>query len=315
MVERRSRPRFEPRVPGLERRELLAYGGVHPPATAVGLPGTIRPDNPLAQPPQHPLFHHNGINGVTLHKHFVNRMNDRLNVSKDQTIRISQAFQAFAQNVFGIPASIPGGLSGGTAGTVPTQGISANPGPGGQTGTTGGQTNRPAITGGLPIGQIPNPPTLSNFLDQLDTQVAFAISTEEVQTNRIQPSVSGGIHTSPMANLALVPYAQQQIAQLRQFLMANPPTFDVNGVLADQGQVKALNTAFNNIMNALAESSLHPRLFTHPSDFYINPAVNYTITFASTPAKQGPGFFVLGPGGKVLPGAVLHPYLKGGTGV
>ena len=74
----------------LERRELLSRG------TAPPIPSQVE----TAQ--EHPvpvnLFHQDGIDGLKLNKSFVNRLNDRINLSISAETRISQAFQVFLQN-------------------------------------------------------------------------------------------------------------------------------------------------------------------------------------------------------------------------
>ena len=69
---------------------------------------------------------------------------------------------------------------------------------------------------------------------------------------------------------------------------------------------RAATTA--DAFNAVAEPRLHPGLFLTPADFYLNPNVSFDITFNGTPADQGNGFFIRGPGGAILPGAILHPH-------
>ena len=97
----RPRSRFSPELvdPQLERRELMSrLAGMT--AAAVG----------ESQAGGRNLFHQNGIDGLVLHRTFVNRLNDRLNTSKDQTTRVTQAFQAFATSFKGLPvAPAPGG--------------------------------------------------------------------------------------------------------------------------------------------------------------------------------------------------------------
>jgi hypothetical protein len=53
------------------------------------------------------LFHHDGIDGLKLHKNFVNRLNDRLSTSSSQTTRVIQAFQVFATSEAALPVNPP----------------------------------------------------------------------------------------------------------------------------------------------------------------------------------------------------------------
>ncbi len=86
-------------------------------------------------------------------------------------------------------------------------------------------------------------------------------------------------------------------------MIANPPQFNQQtGALLNPEPKQAVDTAFNNILNAVAEYSIHPNLFLQPQNFYINPQAKFTIPFSGTPAQKAPGVYVLGPNGVPLPG-------------
>ena len=103
MPRRRNRFLLEIVDPQLERREMMSrLAGA--PAAVVG----------ESQAGGRNLFHQNGIDGLVLHRSFVNRLNDRLNTSKDETTRVTQAFQAFATGFKALPAAPASGTSGPT---------------------------------------------------------------------------------------------------------------------------------------------------------------------------------------------------------
>ncbi len=211
------------------------------------------------------------------HHQIVGSLAVRLTKSAATAVRINGAFQAFVQNYLGIPVA------------------------------NQGTTNSSSATGStVPVGTIPSPPTLDNFIAQLDQQVAIALSTFVPTTNRIQPSVRNGPRTAPRAQQALIPFAQAQIAQLGQTLAANPPTFDSSGNLTSLAPYNAVNKAFSAIMNSVAEYSIHPNLFVSASDFYINPAARFSIPFTSTPANAAPDYYLRGSHGVLLPGTNGH---------
>jgi len=236
----------------LERRELLSRAGVsHGPAL-------------LAQgsPSAHDLFHQNGINGLVLHKSFVNRLNDRLAIAEQQATRVVQAFQVFATDFATLPLLPPSGS------------------------------------------------TLTVLISKLKSEVDHALATNIVVNNRLSPSASRAPTVSPLAPQALIPFANAQIDALGSTLAAAPPVAGADGALARPDPTAALNTAINAILNALAETSLHPNLFVSPGDFYLSPEVTFDINFSGgPPAKAAPGYFTHGPHGALLPGATVHPHL------
>jgi hypothetical protein len=274
---------YKPGVAELERRDLLSLARVPVVPAFVGEaspPHVIRPAD----------FHHAYVTSLT----------SRLQVSTDMTVRISNAFQAFVQNFLGIPlADQAAAFSGGPAPAPP--GGTSPPG----TTPPGGPPNLSGVT---PVGTIPNPPTLANLITQLTQQVDFALSTIVLTTRRVQPSVAKGPKFSPRAFQALIPFANAELAQLGQVLAANPPAFNPNGSLTSRAPLHAVNTAFNNILNAVAENSVHPNLFLSPSDFYINPLAKFTIPFTSAPAGRAPNYVLLGPHGVPLPGVAGRPH-------
>jgi len=135
-------------------------------------------------------------------------------------------------------------------------------------------------------------PALDALLGQLDGHLADALSRYELTTARVGPSVQQSRKFSPEEQQALVPFARAQVQRLGAALAGGP---------ADP--TPALNVAYNAIMNALAEYSVHPTLFRNPGDFYLNPRANFTTSFDGTPASGTPGVFLLGPGGVPLAGA------------
>ncbi len=201
------------------------------------------------------------------HQGFINVTNNRRSIAGSVTHRVNEAFQAFAYHVLNVPLTISGAV-----------------GP----------------VSGIPVGTTPSPPTLSNQLALLDQQVAQALATRELDTTRVLPSLARGPKFTPLAKEALIPYAELQINALGQELTANPPRFNPDGSLADQSALTAVNTAYDAILDAVAENAVHPKLFRAPSDFYVNPATNFTIQFAGDPVSEGPGFYTHGPGGILL---------------
>lgn len=141
-------------------------------------------------------------------------------------------------------------------------------------------------------------PALSGLLQSLTQDVDHALSVRQMIDNRPSPSVANGPTVTPYAQQSLIPYANAQVAQLGTNLASLP--------VSSSGASAAIDAAFDAIANAIAEYSIHPLLFNQPSDFYISPNVTFPITFTSAPATTSPGYFVRGPGGVTLPGAVLH---------
>jgi len=135
-------------------------------------------------------------------------------------------------------------------------------------------------------------PALDGLLGRLDGHLTDALSRYELTTVRVGPSVLRSRKISPQERQALVPFARDQVQRLGVALAGGP---------ADP--TPALNVAYNAIMNALAEYSVHPTLFRNPGGFYLNPRANFTINFDGTPASGAPGVFLLGPGGVPIAGA------------
>jgi hypothetical protein len=239
--------------PQLERRELLSLpGGLHPAAA-------IHDDQVGARN----LFHQNGINGLLLHRTFVNRLNDRLAASKDQAARVTQAFNVFVTSYKQLPVNPPPGSSG---------------------------------------------PTLASLVATLAQEVAVALIRRQGLSSQMTVSERTGIRHSPLAPQALVPFANAQIATMATTLAALPPVAGPGGTLTPGNPTPAVNVAVNAILNALAQSSVHPLLFLNPANFYLNPNIQFTLTFSGTPAASAAGFFIRGPHGAFLPGATLHPH-------
>lgn len=90
MARRRRSLHLEITDRHLERRELLSRG------TAPPIPSQV--ETAQGHPVPVNLFHQDGIDGLKLNKSFVNRLNNRINLSISAETRISQAFQVFLQN-------------------------------------------------------------------------------------------------------------------------------------------------------------------------------------------------------------------------
>ncbi len=236
----------------LERRELMSR------AAALATPAAVGD----RQAGGGNLFHKNGIDGLVLHRTFVNQLNDRLNTSKDQTARVTQAFQVFATSFQQLAVNPPPGASG---------------------------------------------PTLGSLVATLKQQVAIAETRREALSSQATPSQKTSIRSSPLAPLALVPFANAQIDKMASSLEQLPPVAGQDGSLTNGDPTAAVNGAVNAILNSIAETSIHPLLFNEPSDFYLNPYITFTVTFSGAPASSAPGYFIRGPHGTILPGATLHP--------
>lgn len=275
----------------LERRDLLSGMPVHA-IMAHDLAQIERhaeiqaPRNDATGVPRN-LFHSNGVNGLKLSPPFVNKLNTRLAISAGTTQLVSQAFQVFGQNALGqtanlttpvSPRSFPYGAN-----------IRITPVP---------------LPPGVTVGTTPTSRAIPDLIATLNQQLVFALTTYYSTNTDPTPSQAAAPKFSPLANAVLVPYAQQQVADMQAQL--TPATG--GGAVVDSQSINAWNTAYANILNAIAEFSVHPNLFRNSSDFYSNPNVQFTTNYNDVPANAGPGYFVRGPGGKFLPGAILHPH-------
>jgi hypothetical protein len=250
---RRNRFSLEHVDPQLEPRALLSRpDGLPAPAAVIDHQAGGRN-----------LFHSNGINGLVLHRTFVNRLNDRLNNSKDQTTRAIQAFQVFTAGFQQLPVNPPPGSSG---------------------------------------------PTLASLVATLKQEVAVALTRREGLSTQASVSERTSIRFAPPAPVALVPFADAQIDTMAAALQQLPPAAGSGGALVPGNPAAAVNQAVNAIVNAVAETSIHPLLFNQPGDFYLNPHITFSLSFSGTPAASAPGYFIRGPHGTILPGATLHPY-------
>jgi hypothetical protein len=208
------------------------------------------------------LFHHSGIDGLSLRHGFLDILNYRVTgVSQPMTQIVSQAFTVFLQNYQALTPTPAAGTAG---------------------------------------------PALSGLVNTLTQEVDQALIVRQVVGK--QYSMIHNRLVSPLAERALVPYANAQIAQLEAVLAAAPPVAGPNGTLRPADANAAVNTAYNAILNAIAEVTIHPLLFQQPGDFYISPDYHFTVNYTGAPATSSPGYFVRGPGGRVLPGAVLHAH-------
>ena len=240
MPSRRDQLRFDPRIPVLERRDLLSH--IAPHALSSG-PPVIHPFVALEPNGQH--------------QGFVNVTNNRRAIATNVTHRINEAFQAFAYHALNVPITLRGSVS---------------------------------TISGIPVGTTPHPPTLANDLALLNQQVTQALATRELVTTRVPPSVSRGPKFTPLAQDALIPFAQAQIDALGGELATHPSS------------LKSVDAAYDAILDAVAENAVHPKLFRAPGDFYNNPATSFTIQFDGDPVGASSGFYTHGPGGVLLRG-------------
>jgi hypothetical protein len=190
-------------------------------------------------------------------------LNDRFTISKDQTARILQAFQAFKTSYGQLPV---------------------NPTPGGMS------------------------PTLAGLVATLKQEVATAEIRREIGSAQTTVSERRGIRTSPLATVALVPFSGTEIDRMAATLAQQPPVAGPGGTLVPADPTAAINKAVNAILNAMAQTTVHPLLFLKPGNFYLNPYITFTLSFSGVPAQSAPGYFIRGPHGAILPGATLHPF-------
>lgn len=280
-MSRRRQPRrfqFQPWGEPLEGRALLSRG-LRPPIGLVGgaVPRAIEPSN--------------------FHRQLVRTLAIRLNTSQQAASRISQAFQLYEQGMFGITPLLPSIPGSGTGTGFPSP-PEFNKAPGGP--------QSPIVP--VPAGVLPDPLTFENLNAQLTGFVDKALTNFAIRSSNVPISVRQSPKRTPLTQNSLIPFANQQIAQMAATIAANPPQFDQQtGELLNPEPKIAVETAFNNILNALGQYSVHPNLFVHPDDFYINPNVTFTIPFDLAPAQSMPGVYVLGPGGIPLPGVQRAP--------
>jgi hypothetical protein len=149
----------------------------------------------------------------------------------------------------------------------------------------------------------PNSPTLPTLLAGLQNDVDFALTHNIKPSNRPIPASQLVTKPASLAMQSLVPFANMQIAMLGATLSTAPNVPGPNGTTVLANPTYSITIAVNAILNAVAEQSVHPNLFTTPSTFYLNPNVTFNLNFVGAPAKASIGYFVLGPGGKLLPGA------------
>ena len=151
-------------------------------------------------------------------------------------------------------------------------------------------------------------PTLDSLVATLKQQVATALIRREGLSSQPTVSERTSITVSPLAPVALVPFSDSQIDKMAATLSQLPPVVHPAGTPTQGNPAAAVNFAVNSILNAIAESTIHPLLFNDPGDFYLNPYIQFTLSFSGTPASSAPGYFIRGPHGTILPGATLHPY-------
>ncbi len=76
--------------------------------------------------------------------------------------------------------------------------------------------------------------------------------------------------------------------------------------MENQAPKQAVEAAFNSILYAVGEYTVHPNLFTSPTDFYVDPSYTFKLPFIGDPASEIPNVYGRGPGGVVLPGGQLR---------
>jgi hypothetical protein len=153
----------------------------------------------------------------------------------------------------------------------------------------------------------PGSPTLSGLLTSLTNDIDFVLSHHVKPAQLARLSALQLLPGSSLQMQSLVPFANIQLAQLGKLLAATPPVPGPNGSMVPANPIPTINIADNAILNAIAEQSIHPNLFSTPGTFYLNPTVYFTVDFKGAPAKATIGYFVYGPGGVLLPGAPVPP--------
>lgn len=268
---------FRAGIESLERRDNPSGFGPH--ALANAQPSRIMPSTD---------FHSPLIRTLAIREYYATQA----------TTRINQAFQLFEQNALGIPVKINGlGQNTVGTGTNPSQSVAFRQ-----------LDDGPVVPlVGVPAGTVPHPATYATFFGQLTAFTDSALTTYVARTYRQYPSIRVAPNFSPRAQDILVPFANAQLAQAEQIFKADPPIFDpTTGKLLNQAPREAVGAAFNSILYAVGEYSVHPNLFTSPSDFYVDPSFTFKIPFLGNPAASIPNVFGRGPGGIVLPGGAPH---------
>lgn len=277
---RARRPRtYRAGIESLERRDNPSSSGV--PVIGHAMPSRI-------------------MRRTDFHSPYTQTLFSREQNATQTAARISQAFQLFEQNALGIPPKINGLAQAGTGTGVPTtpQFRQLFDGP-----------KVPLVN--VPAGTVPYPATYQAFFGQLKAFTDSAVSTFVIRIFRVQPSVHNAPRFSPRALKILGTYADAQIAQAEQDFLANPPVFNpLTGQLENQAPKQAVEAAFNNILYAVGEYTVHPNLFTSPADFYVDPGFTFKIPYLSDPAQDIPNVYGRGPGGVVLPGGQVPPRLR-----
>jgi hypothetical protein len=237
------------------------------------------------------------ISPADFHRQYVRTLAVRFLNSQQAAARVSQAFQLFEQDALGLPARLPGIPSGGT-GSGSAEPVRFR----GGGSITGGGSGLSAPLVGAPVGNTPANASLADVFNNIVYFTDVALETFVERSNNVRQSQQNGPHYTPLAQLSLIPYAEAQIARVAEVFRATPPAFDPRtGALLNAEARRATEAAFSNIINAVAEYSVHPNLFLNPGDFYV--LTTYTLPYTGTPAKEAGGFFILGPGGQPLPGA------------
>ncbi len=258
-------------VESLERRDNPStFGGGPPIANAHPSPIMPRTD-----------FHHVFLNTLRVREYYATQAANRL----------SQAFQLFEQNALGIPPKLNGLPQRGPGTPVPAEFRQLKTG-----------QSVPVVS--VPAGTLPTPDTYQAYFNQLTAFTHSALTTYVARTYRQYPSIRTDPNFSPRAQNILVPFANTQLAQAEQIFMANQPVFDpTTGALQNPEPRQAIEAAFNSILYAVGEYTVHPNLFVNSSDFYVDPSYTFKIPYTSDPAAVIPNVYGRGPGGVALPGA------------
>lgn len=212
-----------------------------------------------------------------LSQHSLRVIQGRLASSGLATSLVFQAFQVFSQNALG---QIP---------------LTTGPAQVKFPASTGAEGGRPSTTlpAGVTVGTKPASFALPNLVSQFKEQLSEALSTYQFSSPRPQPYQLLLPKRAPVTGAVLIPYAMEQVNAYAAGLTPNP----AGGAVATPQALTSLENTYSNILNAVAEFSVHPKLFRSTSDFYANPLAHFKKSFSGIPASF-PGFFAHGPGGR-----------------
>ncbi len=210
---------------------------------------------------------------------FLNTINTRLATSGIVTNSVNQAFQVFGQNALGIKVKLPSSPS-----------LIIHPS------TTTGSTVSTSLTPGVQVGTKPASLALPDLISTLEQQTITALARYQFANLRPRPSQLTAKKVSLPPVNTLIPYAVQQINQMNAQLTPAPG----GGAEPTPQAINSYSETYSNILNAIAEFSVHPVLFRSPSDFYKSPTAIFKPSFSGIPANRGVGYALRGPGGVPL---------------